>query len=95
MTPEGRVKKEVRKVLDELGIFYYMPVGGMYGRSGVSDFICCVNGQFVSIETKAGTNAPTKLQSKFISDVHAAGGCAFVIWDAQYEWLKNRLREMS
>ena len=38
-TPEGKVKKAVRRVLDELGAYYVMPVTGGYGKQGAPDFL--------------------------------------------------------
>ena len=38
MTPEGKVKKEVKRVLDAFGVYYFMPVqmGAWRGRTGLS-----------------------------------------------------------
>jgi Holliday junction resolvase len=53
LTPEGRVKKQLRAVLDELGVYYFMPATGGYGRSGVPDIVGCARHQFFAIECKA------------------------------------------
>ena len=50
MTPERRVKTQVRKVLDKLGAYYVMPVTGGYGNSGAPDFLVCLQGRFIGIE---------------------------------------------
>ena len=39
MTPEGKVKKKIKEVLDEYGVYYFMPVQHGYGPRGV-DFHC-------------------------------------------------------
>ncbi len=52
-TPEGRVKDEVKKVLDELDAWWFMPVSNGMGRVGIPDFIACIEGKFVGIECKA------------------------------------------
>ena len=62
MTPEGKVKKKVKALLDERGVYYFMPATAGYGRSGVPDIICCYRGYFLAIECKAGGNKPTALQ---------------------------------
>lgn len=50
---EREVKAEVKKILARLPYtWYYMPVQTGYGVSGVPDFIVCINGHFISIETK-------------------------------------------
>lgn len=54
MTPEGKVKKEVKAFLDSLGedCWYYMPIPMGYGKRGVPDFIICYKGFFLAPETK-------------------------------------------
>ncbi len=39
-TPEAKVKKQIRAILDEHGVYYAMPIGTGYGNSGVPDFLC-------------------------------------------------------
>ena len=53
MTPEGKVKDAVKKVLKKHGIWYFMPMQNGFGVVGVPDFICCFNGAFLGVETKA------------------------------------------
>ena len=79
MTPEAAVKAKVRKVLDELGAYYVMPVTGGFGRQGAPDFLVCLSGRFVGIECKAGSNKPTPLQVKNLEQIQEAGGEAFVL----------------
>jgi pantoate kinase len=77
--PEALVKKKIRAILDEFGAYYAMPIGTGYGNSGVPDFLCCVNGRFLGIEAKAGSNKPTALQQAHIQRIFDAGGYALVI----------------
>lgn len=85
MTPEGRVKEAVKKWLKAKGIWYYMPVQGGFGVVGIPDFICCWDGLFLAIETKApGKRSNTTAnQDAKISAINAAGGTALVIDDVQ------------
>ena len=53
MTPEGKVKATVRKLLAQYGAYYTMPLGAGFGVAGVPDFLCCVDGVFLAVETKA------------------------------------------
>ena len=80
---ESWVKNEIKKVLKGYGsdISYCMPIGGAYGKSGVSDFVCCIFGRFVAIEAKYDRvkNPPTELQSLYMRQVVMAGGIAIVI----------------
>jgi len=95
MTPEGRVKIKVKEMLKELGVAYFMPVGGLYGRGGVSDFICCVHGHFVSIEAKKdGKTKPTKLQERFITDIRNARGIAMVAYEGNLDAVRSVLKRM-
>lgn len=61
---EESVKDKVRKILAAEGVWYCMPTTGGYGRSGVFDFIACVEGAFLGIETKRDDKEmPTQLQT--------------------------------
>lgn len=79
MTPEVKVKQRVTALLKAAGAYYFYPVTGGYGNSGVPDIVVCHNGRFIGIECKAGKNKPTKLQEKNLRDIAAAGGTALVI----------------
>ena len=79
MTPEAKVKKKVVAILKKYEAYYFYPVTGGYGRSGVPDVIACHDGRFIGIECKAGSNKPTPLQQKNLDDIQAAGGVALVI----------------
>jgi hypothetical protein len=78
-TPEGKVKKVVTEQLKQLGAYYFSPMTGGYGKSGVPDIIACYNGYFFGIECKAGNNKPTALQNKNLDDIEHTGGFSFVI----------------
>jgi len=62
-----------------LGAYYFYPVTGGYGKSGVPDIIGCHAGLFFGIECKAGKNKPTALQEKNLKEIKAAGGLALVV----------------
>lgn len=79
VTPEGKVKAKVKKVLKALGAYYVMPATGGYGSSGAPDFLVCYNGRFVGIECKAGDNQPTALQNENLLNIRNAGGWGLVI----------------
>ena len=79
MTPEAKVKKKVVAVLKKHEAYYFYPVTGGYGYSGVPDVIACHDGRFIGIECKAGSNKPTPLQQKNLSDIQAAGGVSLVV----------------
>ena len=79
MTPEAKVKKKVVRILKEAGPYYFYPVTGGFGRSGVPDVVACYKGRFIGIECKAGKNKPTPLQQKNLDDITKEGGLAYVI----------------
>ena len=79
MTPEAKVKKKVVAQLKEMGAYYFYPVTGGYGQSGVPDVVGCYKGIFFGIECKAGSNKPTPLQDKNLTDIKKQKGIAVVI----------------
>lgn len=83
MTPEGRVKDAVKRLLKSRGIYYYMPMNNGMGRVGAPDFICCWDGRMLAIETKApgkrGNTTPN--QERELAAIRAAGGIAVVVDD--------------
>ncbi len=83
MTPEGKVKADVKKWLKARGIWYFMPPANGFGNSGVPDFVCCWRGRFLAIETKAPGKRHnlTTMQETQIMGIHAAGGSAVVVDD--------------
>jgi len=80
MTPEGALKKQVKAYLNERGAYYFMPLPTAWGANAV-DFICCVKGRFVAIETKIWPRKPTPRQLLCLNAVQAAGGVGFVAYD--------------
>lgn len=78
MTPEGKVKEKVKKLLKLLGIYYHMPVMNGMGAPTL-DFICCFNGKYIAIETKAPGKKPTPRQLITMREIEKAGGWVFVV----------------
>jgi hypothetical protein len=91
MTPEAKVKAKVRKLLDELRIYYFFPATHGYGRSGVPDIIGCFMGLFVAIECKAGKGKLTVLQEREIESIKKAGGFVFVAREDNTDELRRLL----
>ena len=82
MTPEGRIKHKLDRALKALGVWYFKPASGAFGRSGIPDYILCVRGHLVGIETKADkTKKPTDLQAQCMKKIEEAGGKCFVVYD--------------
>ena len=79
MTPEAKVKKAVKKMLDDRGAYYFMPATGGYGRSGVPDIVGCHKGIFFGIECKAGDNQPTALQLRELDKIQMHEGYISIV----------------
>lgn len=93
-TPEAKVKKRIKKLLAEYNVYYAMPIGSMFGNSGVPDFLCCVRGRFLAIEAKAGKGRTTALQEKHLKDIQVAGGVALVVNEDNLDELEKLLWTM-
>lgn len=79
MTPEGRVKAKVKRLLDRYKACYeFWPVPYGYGASTL-DCLVCFCGRFIAIETKAPGKKPTDRQKMIVEKIRHAGGVAIVI----------------
>ena len=58
MTPEAKVKKKVVEQLKNLGAYYFYPVTGGYGASGVPDIVGCFEGRFFGISFVRSKSMP-------------------------------------
>lgn len=97
MTPEGRVKTAVKRLLTQEGVYYFMPVSNGMGRHGIPDVICCVNGRFLAIECKAKGGKPTALQEREMGLIRNCGGQALVVTDEPHtmEELECLLKQLK
>ena len=93
-TPEKRVKDACVEVLKAFNAYYFFPVMGGYGRSGIPDIIACFRGHFIAIECKAGFNTTTQLQERELKAIAAAGGITLVIREDTIELLQQELRRI-
>ena len=93
-TPEVKVKHAVRTILDEHGVYYFCPPANGYGRQGIPDIICCLDGHFIAIECKAGKNTTTPLQEKNLAEIAQARGYALVINEESIHVLEMILNEI-
>lgn len=96
MTPEGKVKKDVKAWLKARGIWFYMPVQNGMGVVGIPDLICCWDGKFLAIETKApGKRSQTTAnQEARIDEIRAAKGWAIVVDDvSQLDEFEKEINE--
>jgi Holliday junction resolvase len=97
LTPEAKVKKKVKEILDQMGVYHFSPMQNGMGRAGIPDIIGCLEGQFLGIECKAGKGTTTALQERELTRIQNAGGYALVVneeninqlWEIK-EWLTNK-----
>lgn len=93
MTPEGKVKKQVKEYLQSIGAWYYMPVSNGMGRVGCPDILVCYQGLFMAFETKAPGKIRnvTANQQREIDDILRVNGLARVVDDV--EQVKEAIRD--
>ncbi len=77
MTPEGKVKAEIKAYLDSIGAYHFWPVQMGMGAATV-DCLACINGIFFAIEVKRPGGKATKRQLLTIKAVGDAKGIAFI-----------------
>ncbi len=92
-TPESKVKKRVREMLDTLGIYHFMPPANGFGRAGIPDIIACMDGHFIAIECKAGKGTTTALQDRELDRIHNAGGTTYIARENNIDDLQQILKE--
>jgi hypothetical protein len=74
VTPEGKIKRAIKKVLDGLTeCYYFMPVQMGLGARTL-DFLVCYRGKFFGFEAKAPGEKPTALQKLCMKEIQQAGG---------------------
>lgn len=93
-TPEGRVKKNIKKWMDKVfpAAFGYMPVPTGYGEKGIPDHVYCVPvvitedmvgetvGLFVGIEAKTVRGKVSPTQAIKAGEILEARGKIFTIY---------------
>jgi hypothetical protein len=94
VTPEGKVKAMVKRLLEKHDAYWFCPVQNGMGAPGLDFMHIQIAGVPVfAIETKAPGEKPTVRQERTIKKIRAAGGTVFVIdGDTQEleQWLQIR-----
>lgn len=95
-TPEGKVKDAVKKELRKRNIWFFMPMQNGFGVVGIPDFICCWDGLFLAIETKAPGKRmqTTPNQNRVIAEIKDHAGRAIVVDDVSQviDFFEGRFR---
>lgn len=97
-TPEGKVKAKVnrnikRMIEDGYRIWKFMPVQTGMGAPAL-DFIVCINGWFVSLETKTDGKDLTDRQKVVAETICNAGGLVFRVDNKNIDKVFARLRRI-
>ena len=74
MTPEGELKKNIRRLLEERGAFWSNVSGGAYSKPGDPDIVACFRGFYLAIEAKANAGRQSEMQKVRQVEVEAAEG---------------------
>ena len=90
-TPEWKVKRAVRLMLDKLGAYHFMPPANGFGRAGIPDIIACIDGHFIAIECKAGKGQTTALQDRELNAILNAGGTTYIARENNIDELQQLL----
>jgi Holliday junction resolvase len=69
-----------------------MPAANGFGRAGIPDIICCVQGFFLAIELKAGKGKTTALQDREIAAINDQGGQAMVVNENNINEVKENIQ---
>lgn len=92
-TKEADVKAEVKRILKEMGFFFWMPAANGYGAQGVADFLAIKDGVFFAIETKFGKGKATPNQLRFLLNIHQQGGRALLVNEESVDRLQDVLSD--
>jgi hypothetical protein len=80
MKKEEDVKKVVKAVLKSMPIcWWFMPPANGFGRSGIPDFVGCVNGYMFAVETKFGKGTTTANQDREIQTLIQSGARVWIV----------------
>lgn len=95
VTPEGKIKAKVKRLFKAYGAYYHMPVQNGMGEPTL-DFVACLRGYFIAVETKANGQKPTPRQQITMSNMRAVGAFVFLVSnDAELDILEAFLALLS
>lgn len=96
VTPEGKVKIYVRAFMRKHfpGHFYYSPMGGAFGKSGMPDHLYLWKGILIVIEIKADKGRLSELQRQTLDQMREQGALCAVVYgkdDEKLMLIKNAI----
>lgn len=93
MTAEGRIKKELRQYLTDIGAFWSNVQGGPGSKPGDPDMVVCYKGIYIGIEAKTDVGKQSDIQRLREKEIHRAGGIYWVI--RSVEELKEKIEAIE
>lgn len=95
MAAEKNFESKVKKFLESEGCFYVKFFANAFTEKGIPDILCCCNGYFVGIETKADDGTPTELQKYKCLKIRKAGGFAWIVYPSAFDELKRLIKDLK
>lgn len=92
MTPEGRVKKWLKKYLADEGYYQFWPVQTGYGQATVDCLAWHKNNGSLALECKReGLTKPTPRQTAVMREMRKAGVRTFIVTfiESEPRWLEQ------
>lgn len=90
MAAEKTFENKIKKFLKDHGCWYIKYwSGAAYTKSGIPDFLICVNGFFMGVEVKAPNGKPTELQLFQLEKIRESGGVAILLYPKHFEDFKT------
>lgn len=95
MPSEKDFQLKVEKFLTDSGIYFVKYWGGgIYTRSGIPDFICCLEGLFLALELKTNDGIVSPLQEYNLEKISKSGGATLVLRPKYFEQFKDAVQEV-
>jgi Holliday junction resolvase len=86
---ERAIVEVLKKFLKDRGIFYIRNIGSNAMRAGLPDFVLCLNGKFIGVECKSGTDDLSAIQGVVRDEIVASGGEYFVVNEGNIDKFKR------
>lgn len=92
---EKDVKFNIKELFKKYDVWYFMPSMNGYGRTGIPDFIACVDGFFLAVEAKGAGGKATINQERELAGIFICGGRALLINDENLNELESVVKELK
>lgn len=79
MTPESKLKRALKDLLNERGAYWCAVAEGAYAKPGDPDIIVCYKGTFIGIEAKTYNGSQSQWQKLRERMITEAGGIYLIV----------------